>query len=201
MLSKKKEISFSFYLRKIFTALGIAFLFALLSLYPGLGFKGEARIMSFSVNPQLLYRDVDIACNVTYNPLLFIFSWLMGQGQTSYVFTMRQAPKGANQFSITWPTWEETKEEALLIVTLNELFSNLPYNFLVLLLIEIVKIRSFYLSFIGGILGFPIAGWTGSIFGFSVGLILGFILNLKFKNKDIFEISKLIWRKIKDQIE
>ena len=164
------------YLKKSLVPLGITLLFALFSLYPRLAYNGEAQINNVYRNFQLLYQDVDITCNVTFNPFLFPLSWLTGRGQVSQRFLMRTVPKAVTQFTIVWPSPEEIKDDALLIVTLNSLFINIPYNFVIFLAIEIIKLRIIYFFFFAGIIGFLVGSLTGALVGSLIGLIIIFLL-------------------------
>ncbi|MEM2798878.1 MAG: hypothetical protein QW670_03690 [Candidatus Bathyarchaeia archaeon] len=188
------EHSIAFYLQKFAVALGMVFLFALFSLYPRLGYNGEAQVQTLYTNYQLLYRDIEVNCTVTYNPLLFPFSWLISRGRPSYSFLMRIAPKGASEFGVTWPSLEETKEDAVLIVVLNELFINIPFMLAVFLIIELVNVRSIYLCFLGSILGFLIIGSSGAIIGFLLILLIIVLLFRKFKIKGFSDIMDLVWK-------
>ena len=175
------------YAKKPLVPLGITLLFALFSLYPRLGYNGEAQINNVYKNFQLLYQDVDITCNVTFNPFLFPLSWLTGRGQVSQRFIMRTVPKAATQFTIVWPSPEETKDDALLIVTLNSLFINIPYNFVIFLVIEIIKLRIVYFFFLAGIIGFLAGSLTGAFVGSLVGLIMIFLLKKVINKKHHIE--------------
>jgi len=89
---------------------------------------------------------------------------------------MRTVPKAVTQFTIVWPSPEEIKDDALLIVTLNSLFINIPYNFVIFLAIEIIKLRIIYFFFFAGIIGFLVGSLTGALVGSLIGLIIIFLL-------------------------
>ncbi len=182
-MSLKREHNLIFYLKRFAVAVGMALLFSFISLYPGLGYDGKAEVRIVSTSYQLLYRDIEVNCNITYNPLLFPLSWLINKGQSSYYFVMRTAPSGAGQFGITWSSLEEAKEDALLIVVLNELFINIPFLLSIFLAVELINVRSIYLCFLGGILGFLITSSLGAIVGFLLVLSIVVLLIMKYKVK------------------
>lgn len=175
----------------------MALLFSLFSLYPRLGYNGEATVRIVKTSYQLLYRDVEVKCNITYNPLLFPFSWLINRGQSSYHFVMRTAPMGVGEFGITWSSLEEVKEDALLVVTLNELFINIPFLLFAFLAIELMNLRSLYLGFFGGIIGFSIAGLLGAIIGFLLISFIALLLVRKLEIKSLVEVVDLLWKRNK----
>jgi hypothetical protein len=156
MQSKKDKALF--YGKRCLIALGISLLLALLSIIPGIGYHGEAYINDFERNPRYLFTDVNVTTSITYNPFLFPFSWLTGNGQAGLHFMMRVAPQGAFMGMVSWESFEEMKQDALLIVTINALFVNTPYIFLILLAIEIMRLRPLYISLVGGIIGFLAGG-------------------------------------------
>jgi hypothetical protein len=109
---------------------------------------------------------------MTYNPFLFSFFWLTGRGQLSYSFAMRSLPRGANQGMVSFPMADEIKEDALIIIALNAIFANAPYNFIIVLAIEFLKVRRFYFCLLGGVIGFPLGGIIGAIISFVTSLFL-----------------------------
>lgn len=191
-----KKSNLEFHLKKIVAAVGMVLLFALLSLYRGLGYNGEVQVRMVYTNYQLLYRDIEVNCSIVFNPVLFPFSWLVTGGQSSFRFLMRTAPLGVSEFGVAWPSLEETKEDALLIVVLNELFINIPFMLAIFLVIELMNLRSIYVCFFGGILGFLMIGLLGAIVGFTVIFLVIILLIRKFRIKGVINILDILWKQI-----
>ena len=178
-------------------ALLIALLFVLLSIFPTLGYQGEAKINDLYRNWQLLYMEVDISANITYNPFLFSLSWLTGNGIVSTRFMMRAPPKSAVQGMVSWASLQEVEEDALIMLMLNTVFLNLPYNFIIVLAIELLEKRILYLCLFGGMIGFILGGLVGSLVCFIGGVfVVGIVMPRLRRSKDFTEVIKTIrnWR-------
>jgi len=74
--------------------------------------------------------------------------------------------------STVWRNPEDLEEEAIVRAVLNQIYINIPFNFAVVLAIELAKIRDFYLSLISGILGFPLGGPVGAVVGLFAGALM-----------------------------
>lgn len=166
---KGKLLSF---VKTLVVALGIALFFALLGIFPGLGYLGEANVRVTERDPYgfwLVHAD----CNISYNPILYSFSWLALQGHVSHNFLFVSVPTyvGSGIRSPAWRSFVELEEEAILMLILDNVVTNIPFNFIVFTMIELMKMRDLYLSFIGGIIGFPIGGTFGAIACFLAGVL------------------------------
>jgi hypothetical protein len=174
------------YARRFIIASGFTLLLGLLSIFSGLAYSGNARIVASYPNEQLLYIDSEIVSNVTYNPFLFPFYWLTGKGLSSYHFMMRSVPVAATQNGVAWPRAKDITDDAMLIISLNALFANILYNFVILLAAELLKIRRVYFCLLGGMIGFPLAGPIGSLISFFTAVLLVVLIMPKFKKNKYF---------------
>lgn len=167
-------------LRAIVIALGLAALFWLLGLFYGLGYFGGASTSVVSKDPFGFWL-VRADCDITFNPFLYSFSWLTGNGYISPSFLYVSVPTyfggpvdspyGGHYLDIVWRNTEDLEEEATLIAVLSQIYVNIPFNFAVVLTIELAKIRDLYFCLIGGILGFPLGGSVGAVVGFFVATL------------------------------
>jgi len=178
LLENKRKAQVFSYLRKIAIALGIAALFFILSLYPSLGYFGEADTSVRARDPMGFWL-VYAKANMTYNPFLYSLTWLRGEGiltDRSFIFISYPVYVGGGEGSHpVWRTPQELEEEATIRLVLSQLYLNLIYNFAIVLVIEIGKLRSLYFCLIGGIIGFPIGGIGGIPFGATLGAVAGFV--------------------------
>jgi len=110
-------------------ALGIAVLFGFLGIFPSLGYHGE-------VNTQVVDRDpwgfwiVSAECNVSFNPVLYPFSWISGRGLYSTAFEFVSVPTYVG-YEFKYPAWRssaELSEEAIIIVLVNHIMMNFIPN-------------------------------------------------------------------------
>lgn len=176
MLKNKRKAQVFSYLRKIAIALGIAALLFILSLFPNLGYFGEAKIERQPL--ALGVWMISARGNITYNPFLYSLSWLRGQGSLSmFKFTYNSFDEfGGGEFkSPVWRSNQELADEAILKLVLSQIYINLIYNLAIVLVIEIGKLRSLYFCLIGGIIGFPIGGISGIPVGATLGAVAGFV--------------------------
>lgn len=143
----------------------------LLSIFPNLGYFAKART-SVEAKDVLGWWYVIADCNITLNPFLYPFSWLIGSGHFS----------GSHRF-ISMPIWtggefphpalrtpKDLQEEAIMSIVLSQVNINIIYNFIVLLTIKLLKMQDLYFCLIVGIAGFPVGGLMGALLGFLAGL-------------------------------
>lgn len=172
-LSAKPKGKLLSYVKKIVVALGIALLFALLGIFSGLGYLGEADVQEVDRDPSGFWW-VHAQCNISYNPFLYSFLWLGGQGYFSGNVVYLSVPTYVGS-EFKFPLWRssaELEEEVILRLVLNNLLVNIPFNFAILVMIELMKIRDLYLCLFGGIVGFPIGGPIGAVAGFFSGVLV-----------------------------
>jgi hypothetical protein len=173
-----------FYGKKLGIAVGIALFAALISLFSGLAYTGNAHIEAQYPNNVLLYIDSLINANITYNPFLFPFYWLTGRGLSSYQFLMRSMPISASQYGVVWPMKTDITDDAMLALSVDAALGNIPYNFIILLAVELLKIRRVYFCMLGGILGFPLGGPVGSLIGFFTIVFVVVLIMPRLKKRD-----------------
>lgn len=203
-MSDKRKRKFLSFIRKLVIGLLFTGLFALLSIFPNLGYFGEASTSVKAKDPTGFWL-VSANCNVTYNPFLYSFSWLLRSGSFSgLTFTFVSYPTygGGPTPSPLWRTPKELEEEAILGLILDQVFLNLPFNFILLLVIEFGKLRELYICLFGGIIGFPFGGMVGfpvggvigAVTGFSVGiLVIVFLLPKLKKNTTLIKLWDSLW--------
>lgn len=160
-------------MRKLAVALAIAGLFALLSIFPRIGYLGEADVKVIARDPFGFWL-VLARCNMSYNPFLYGFSWLAGSGQFSGTFRYVSVPTyaGGGFPAPVWRNTPELQDEALIRLVLTQLYMNIPYNFIILLVVELTRMRDVYLCLIGGVIGFPFGGPLTALAGFFAGVFL-----------------------------
>lgn len=117
---------------------------------------------------------LDASFNATFSPFLYPFSWMSGYGSPSGAFRTVSVPTyvGGEFKRPAWRKPAELEDEVMIKVVVSEVPINILLNFVVLLAVELTKMRSFYFCLVGGILGFPLGGLIGAVVGFIVGLFL-----------------------------
>jgi len=170
----------------------------LLSIFPNFGYSAKART-SVEAKDVLGWWYVIADCNITFNPFLYPFSWLIGSGRFS----------GSHRF-VSMPIWtggefphpaprtpKDLEGEAIMSLVLSQVNINIIYNFIVLLTIKLLKMQDLYFCLIAGIAGFPIGGLMGALSGFLIGLsVIAFIMLRSRKGNGISaKILKYIFEK------
>jgi hypothetical protein len=194
-------------LKKIILAILIAFFLALLGLFGNLGYHVNSANESIKTYSNTDYMDLTISLDMTFNPLLYPFYWLMGNGHLSENKSgIIAIPQSAQQALPSYhppshhrnagPTFayltskEDRLETFTLIVATREVMWNLVSLLTITIAIELTKERLFYLVLLFGIIGF----YFGAIVGMVAGLIVGAILAIlrKFRLTK-FNIKTLIF--------
>ncbi len=155
----------SSFARKLLSAIGILIFFTVLSLYPNFSYFGEANIR-VEDGDRLGFLWVRAFCNITYNPFIYTFSWLTGNGYYSGSFLFISKP--TYYFSGTAPrikhrTPEDLQQEAIEYAVYRERTINILFNFILFLVIGLVGIQDLYLSIIVGATSFSLGGLTGAL--------------------------------------
>jgi len=159
-------------LGRAFLTLGFTFLFALLAVFPSIGYTGTFEFTSIERFPR--YAIVQFRGNATLNPVLYPASWVFRGGRISGNYTMILPPT-AYSGEIPRPKWggrEDTREKAELTVIGGELKANLPMIFLVCLIVEVIGRRILYLSILSGVVGFFMAEAVGTFIGLAAGIFI-----------------------------
>jgi hypothetical protein len=180
--------------RRLVIALLVTALFALLAIFPSLGYfaKASTKVVSMEGGALEGLWIVDANCDILYNPFLYPFAWLSGQGHRLTSFTFLSIPTFAGSGENSVPVWRhpaELDDDAITIRTTDELLSDIPYVFLILLAVGLVVGWDSYLYFIGGIVGFAVGGILGTVVGFFAGAFLIFYILPRLKKNE--DVSKL----------
>ena len=204
-MRRKKALSI---LRKLFGAIGLTMLFAVISIFPYLGYIGEAQVTVEGSDPLgwLLVRAV---CNITYNPIIFPLTWLRGKGVYSGSFLFWSKPTyyggqwnartGAAKIGIVWRAPDELENEAISLQFLEELFKNIPFILILFFAIGLLNVQDLYLALTFGIFGFPFFGMIGTFLFFIAGYLGLLILKNRFGLEE--EVMSRIWNFLLEKSE
>ena len=166
-------------------ALGITGFFSLLSILPSLGYVGEAYISKQSYGLEGAgWLKVIANCNMTYNPFLYSFTWLGGRGVSSDSLIFWSKPTWTGT-GIAWRSQEDLKDEAIIRTILGQLLVNIPFNFVLILLIGLTGMQDLYLCLIVGIISFLFGGTIGALASFFAGLSLVVFIRLRLVKEGI----------------
>jgi len=182
------------YLRKVVLALGITVFFSILSLFPSLGYFGEASTSKLGYGSEGVgWLKVSANCNMTYNPFLYSFTWLGGRGVSSDSFIFWSKPTWTTG-GIEWRSPEDLRDEAIIRTVLGQLLVNIPFNFILILLIVLTRMQDLYLCLIVGIIGFLLGGPIGAFASFFAGLSFIVLIRLRLVKEGILvKISNFLF--------
>jgi len=168
-MSKKQRITRLLY--EIVIAISVTLFFALMAFIQGVGYSGTVEIKQLRPNWSQGYILVDARCDVTYHPFLYPMTWALRQGHflndTKTIYPMERTGGWVRS---------DIQNYILTSLILPEMERNLPILFIIVVAIELTKIRKLYVSFLTGIMGFAFAGLYGAIIGFAVGIFATFII-------------------------
>lgn len=181
-------------LRKFIVAVLMALLLMLLGIFGKVGYYvHHIEELSFTRYYGLGYADATFSCDITFNPILYPFYWMMEKGHISGNFSTIYFPEACSPGEFGHPIWptspsDRYPEYILQIVTWG-ILPNLLILFNITVAIEIVGRRTVYLLLFCGILGFFFAELLGTI----IGLIAGAFLTLKMNNK-LVQLWHSLWK-------
>ncbi len=180
--------------RKIIIALGVSLLFALFAIMPMLGYSGEADI---EVERQLTgFTRISVDFKATFSPFLYPFTWVTGYGTPSGFLQFISPPIYGGYGEIKTPVRlkeSDFEDEAWIRIVLSEAPANIPWNFAIVLALELVKERRLYFCLLGGVFGFPLAGIIGAVVGFFAGIVLMlYVLPIADKNSYTTRIKHML---------
>jgi len=179
--------------------MGITVFCALLLVFPNFGYVGEADV-SVERTDRLGYQYVRADVDLTYNPLLYSLSWLTGNGHFSgpYLFVSKPIfESGGLGLRPRRKRPSEIGQEVISSLVSRQFSVNVVGNFIILLLIKLMKMQDLYLCLIVGTIGFVAGGFIGAIFGFLVALLaIAFVmLRLKKGNEVSTRILNYVFEK------
>ncbi len=151
--------------------------FLFLGFFGGVGYHVHAiKEVSFKPYSQLGYADVVFFCDITYNPILYPFYWIVGRGKLVGNFFVMYVPEGYMPGEFGGPIWgikpEERYDAYINFMISWGTFPNLIFLFIVALIIEFVCGRSVYWVILSGVIGFLF--WE--LYGVVIGIIFGFFI-------------------------
>lgn len=162
------------FLRLAFAVVMAVFL-VFLGTFEGVGYQvHRIQELSFVPNYNYGYADAAFTFDATYNPILFPFYWLVGQGHVSGNFSMKYLPQGYETGEYGGPIYGQKPEDrygnyASYMATWGTL-ANLIIFLVVTVSIELLKHRILYALLFFGIAGFAVAGVVGVVGGLVLGV-------------------------------
>jgi len=174
--------------------------FEFLAVMPEIGYK--AKIESFTVQGREQSGNMVIvaACDVAYNPFLYGFSWLGGCGWVTgeHKFAVSNvwffiSDRHTGDVYLRWRhrTPEEIRQEVVSQLSMSQFNINVLFNIVILLVIELLKLRDAHLCIFGSVASFIIGGPVGALIGFVAMAIIVLYVRLKVWKEGLFA---KIWR-------
>lgn len=162
-------------LRKVLFALLMTTLFLFLGFFGGLGYNVHAiKEVSFKPHSQLGYADAVFFCDITYNPILYPFYWVVGRGSLVGNFSVMYVPEGYMPGEFGGPIWgvkpEERYDAYINMMISWGTFPNLIFLFIMALAVEFSLDRSVYWVLLSGVFGFLFWEIYGAVIGIAVGI-------------------------------
>jgi hypothetical protein len=192
-MTKRKVFSL---LKKIAIAFILTLFLSLLALIPRVGYHGKTSFLYFDekyVEGWIPYRIVTLRSDITLNPIVYPFSWLLKDGYISGKFQMIYHPQsygsesdlppyypGGHPF---WGSHEDMEQEGLMALLLPRLFSNALFLYIIIFVILISGKHELLLCLLFGIVGFVLGG----IFGALIGLVIGGALAITIHYVEIWD--------------
>ncbi len=164
--------------------------FMVLSIFPDFSFVGEASTRVEDAEPSG-FLWVRAYANITYNPFLYTFSWLSGQGIYSGNFLFLSKPP----YNVYGPRLLD--DEAVHYAVVGQLRINATFNFVLLLLLGLLGAHDLYVCMIVGAVGFPIGGVLGAFAGFIVAVaVVSYV-----KRRHGAGVLESGWNSLQDKVE
>jgi hypothetical protein len=167
--------------KKLLFAAGITLLLIILGIFNGLGYHiYSIKEKSFTPYDQLGYAHVVINCDITYNPILYPYYWLMGMGHLTGDFHLVYIPEGYFPGEYGGPIWRTSQHRMDTYIMTMLTWGTTP-NIITLLLINIIiecLDKRLYLGIFSGIIGF-LTGVIGAFLGLLTGIIFAILIRLK----------------------
>lgn len=175
--------------------IGVVVIFAILSIYPNFSYFGESRFVGIEGSDVFGFLWVRTSLNITYNPFLYTFSWLTGNGYYSGDFFFISKPtyytKGEAPI-IVHRKPEDLEAEAIDHAVFGQLSINILYTFVLFFIIRLLNWQDFYLSMIVGAVSFSLGGLVGALAFFLPALAIIAYINLRLGEGILVRIWNLI---------
>jgi hypothetical protein len=171
--------------------------FLFLGFFGGLGYYVHAiKEVSFKPHSQLGYADAVFFCDITYNPIIYPFYWVIGKGKIVGNFSVMYVPEGYMPGEFGGPIWgikpEERYDSYINMMISWGTFPNLIFLFIIFLNIEFLWGRSLYWVLLSGVFGFLI--WE--LYGTIIGIIIGGIIVLWVFKISPDNIIRRLWQSV-----
>jgi len=168
--------------RKLLFTIGVLLIFTILSIFPNFSYVGEARFVGIEGSDVFGFLWVHTSLNITYNPFLYTFSWLTGNGYYSGDFFFISKPTYYSKGEAPVPVHrkpEDLEAEAIDHAVFRQLGINVLYNFVLLFIIRLLNWQDFYISMIMGAVSFSLGGLVGVLAFFLPALAILAYINLR----------------------
>jgi hypothetical protein len=174
--------------RKPIIAALMASLFFILGLINNIGYHVAAlEELSYIPHREEDYAAVVLRTDITFNPLLYPAYWIQGNGHISGDLSFIHVP------ALSFMTAQYRVDTYLMCLISAGNVSNFLGVLLLAMVIEFVGKREIYIILFSGIIGFTIAGTTGTIAGVLVGMFPALLVALK---RPQGEILSRFWRSL-----
>jgi peptide/nickel transport system permease protein len=171
---------------KLSVALAVTTLMVTISTFESIGYRVNGiQEISFTRHYDYGYADAVFAINITFNPLLYPFQWLIGKGSLSGNFSMVYLPHAYERGEWGPPIFgssEEHYENYISYVVSSTTLANTLILLVLTIAIELLQWRVSYISLFAGLLGFLIMSVNGTLIGLVIGAIVAiYITKSKYK--------------------
>lgn len=183
--------------RRFIFVVAMTLFLLLLGLFSGLGYRVQSmKEVSFVPHNRLLYADAIFQCDVTFNPVLFPFYWIMGAGHLEGNFSTVIVPEGLLPVEQIVPVWgmQASRIDSYItrIVTWG-IFANAIVLFVIALFIEVIGKRVLYSAIFLCMIGFAFAGLIGAATGLFVGAFAVAYVVRKAGNSILEKFWRSLW--------
>ena len=185
--------------RKVVIVVCMTLLLALLGLFTGLGYHVRSiEEVSFIPHAQWNFAEVIVDCDIVYNPFLFPFYWIVGDGHLDGNFSMMFVAEAYSPGEFGGPIFGLKPQDRLDVYVMRMVIwgftPNLVLLFLLALLIEVMRKRVFYLAIFSSTIGFAVSGIIGAIAGLFVGsFVVAYILLRMSPENPLMKYWKSLW--------
>lgn len=182
--------------RKLLVTIGVVVIFTILSIFPNFSYFGEAQFVGIEGSDVFGFLWVHTSLNISYNPFLYTFSWLTGNGYYSGDFFFISKPTyystGGDAPAIVHRKPEDLEAEAIDHAVFRQLSINILYNFILLFILRLLNWQDFYLSMIVGAVSFSLGGLVGALAFFLPALAIVAYINLRLGGGILVRVWNLI---------
>jgi len=129
--------------------------------------------VSFTPDRSGAFAIASFNCDITYDPALFPFYWVVGAGRLSGNFSMMFFPEGYSPGEFGGPVWglkpQDRFDAYVTKMVIWGSIANLISLLFITLAVEAVGKRVLYLIIFGGMIGFAVASTIGGFVGLFSG--------------------------------